>query len=175
MTREPHFLGTPSDELPDIERQPVHVVLDNIRSAFNVGSIFRTSDAGAVSQIWLSGMTAFPPNDRLSKTALGAEDYVPWTYRRKALSAVEELRAADVLVVAVELTDDAVDYREFQWQQPVALVFGHEVDGVRSEVLENCDAAVRIPMRGYKNTINVATAFGIVLFEVLRQWDRCVD
>jgi len=157
-------------ELPPVARNPVHIVLDNIRSAFNVGSIFRTADAGAVEQLHLCGMTAFPPNLKLSKTALGATDYVPWTHRQRTEEALDWLKAAGIPCYAAEATDEALSYTAVAWPQPVAIVFGNEVTGVSPQILARCDGTVRIPMGGYKNTLNVATAFGIVLFEVLRQW-----
>ena len=171
MVIEPHYAGIPADDVPSLPRQPVTVVLDNIRSAFNVGSIFRTADAAPAEHIHLCGMTAFPPNDRLARTALGATDYVPWSYHRKALDAVDSLVERAIPVIAVEVADDAVAHTRFRWPRPVAVVFGHEVHGIRPEVLERCDATVEIPMHGYKNSINVATAFGVVLYEILRQWE----
>ena len=167
---EPHYARTPADELPKIERNPVHVVLDNLRSAYNVGSIFRTSDAGAVEHIHLCGMSAHPPHKKLEKTALGAFDYVPWTYHERTTDALEELGQKDILRVAVEVTENSVPVPDFEWPTPVAIVFGNEVTGINERVLGACDAAVRIPMHGYKNSMNVATAFGIVLYEVLRRW-----
>ena len=167
---EPHYARTPADELPKIERNPVHVVLDNLRSAYNVGSIFRTSDAGAVEHIHLCGMSAHPPHKKLEKTALGAFDYVPWTYHERTTDALEELGQKDILRVAVEVTENSVPVPDFEWPTPVAIVFGNEVTGINERVLRACDAAVRIPMHGYKNSMNVATAFGIVLYEVLRRW-----
>jgi len=157
-------------DLPPIPRNPVHVVLDNIRSAFNVGSIFRTADAGAVAHLHLSGMTAYPPNLKLAKTALGATDYVPWTHRRHSVEALDWLDAEGIPCYAVETTANAPPHTAIAWPQPVAIVFGNEVTGVSPEVLGRCADTVQIPMGGYKNTINVATAFGIVLFEILRQW-----
>lgn len=169
---EPHYRMVTPDALPPVERNPVHVVLDNIRSAFNVGSIFRTADAGAVERMHLCGYTASPPNAKLQKTALGAFDYVPWTQHESAAAAIESLKAEGVPCVAIETADDAQDHTAFNWTEPVAIVFGNEVTGIPREHLDLCDAVVRIPMRGHKNTINVATAFGVVLFEILRQWGR---
>ena len=167
---EPHYARTPADQLPKIERNPVHVVLDNLRSAYNVGSIFRTSDAGAVEHIHLCGMSAHPPHKKLEKTALGAFDYVPWTYHERTTDALEELGQKDIFRVAVEVTENSVPVPDFEWPTPVAIVFGNEVTGINERVLLACDATVRIPMHGYKNSMNVATAFGIVLYEVLRRW-----
>lgn len=172
---EPHYRMARSGELAAIARNPVHVVLDNIRSAFNVGSIFRTADAGAAAHMHLCGMTAYPPNAKLQKTALGAFDYVPWTHYEETGAAVEALRARDVPIIAVEAVADAPRHDVFAWPRPVAIVFGNEVTGVGQETLDGCDGVVRIPMRGHKNSVNVATAFGIVLFEVLRQYEAAEE
>ncbi len=167
---EPHYKGIPPDALSKVDRQPIVVVLDNIRSAFNVGSIFRTSDAGGVSRIDLCGMTAYPPHPRLDRTALGATDYVEWEYHEKTETAIARLRKEGLPVIAIEVTDTAASHVEFAWPSPVAVVFGNEVTGISPDLIAQCDAAVCIPMHGYKNSINVATAFGIVLYEILRQW-----
>jgi len=169
--REPHYAQIPSQALPGITRQPLHVVLDNLRSAFNVGSIFRTADAGAVAHIHLCGMTAHPPNKKLEKTALGALDYVPWTHHVSTVETLAGLREQGIICVAIEAIDSAVPHYDFQWPRASAIVFGNEVTGISPEVISQCDATVRIPMRGYKNTINVATAFGVVMYELLRQWE----
>jgi len=169
---EPHYTMTPTDRLEPVERNPVHVVLDNLRSAFNVGSIFRTADAGAVEHMHLCGMTAYPPNLKLAKTALGAFDYVPWTHHEHTHDALAQLSGQGIRCVAIEVTDHAVPHTAYDWPAPVAVVFGNEVTGIAPETLERCDDVVCIPMFGYKNTVNVATAFGVVLFEVLRRWNR---
>ncbi len=171
-TREPWYTGEPREVRREIVRRPVHAMLDNLRSAFNVGSIFRTADAGAVAHLHLCGMTAHPPHKKLEKTALGAFDYVPWTYYERNRDCLETLKAQGIPLVAVETTEGAVDYQEFHWPQPVAIVVGNEENGVNARVLRQCDATVRIPMAGYKKSINVATAFGIVLYGILDQWRR---
>lgn len=165
--REPHYQGQSPETLAEIRRHPIHIVLDNLRSAFNVGSIFRTADSGAVAHVHLCGMTAHPPHKKLEKTALGAFDYVPWTYYERTSAALEGLRSEGVSIVAVEVTDDAVPMQDFAWETPVALVFGNEVTGISEKTIARCDGVVKIPMQGHKNTINVATAFGIVLYHVL--------
>lgn len=167
--REPHYVGVPRDQLPSIPRSPVHVVLDNLRSAYNVGSIFRTSDAGAVEHIHLCGMSAHPPHRKIEKTSLGAFEYIPWTYYERTSDALEALRERGIPIVAIEVTDDAVPHTTFAWPAPVAVVFGNEVSGINEKTLARCDSVVCIPMRGYKNSINVATAFGVILYEILRQ------
>ena len=154
---------------PAITRIPVHAVLDNIRSAFNVGSMFRTADAAGIQHLHLCGMSAQPPNIKLLKTALGAHEYVPWTYYKNTVDAVRVLRARGIPVIAVETVDHATGLFDGALAQPCAVVFGHEVTGISAEVLALCDGAISIPMLGYKNTVNVATAFGVVVYELLRQ------
>ncbi len=169
---EPHYAGIRGEALPDVPRRPIHVVLDNLRSAFNVGSIFRTADAGAVSHIHLCGMSAHPPHRKLEKTALGAFDYVPWTYHERTADALESLSARGIACVAIEVTDGAIPMDEFAWPSPVAIVFGNEVTGINEHTLAKCDAIVRIPMHGFKNTMNVATAFGVIMYHVIGAWSR---
>lgn len=170
--REPWYAGQPPEERAALPRWPVHVMLDNLRSAFNVGSIFRTADAGAAAHLHLCGMTAHPPHKKLEKTALGAFDYVPWTYYERNRDCMDALEKQGIPVVAVETVPGASDYRDFCWPRPVAIVFGNEENGVNERVLRRCSAVVQIPMFGYKKSINVATAFGIVLFGILEQWRR---
>ena len=170
--REPHYARIPSAELPRIPRNPVHVVLDNLRSAYNVGSIFRTSDAGAVEHIHLCGMSAHPPHRKIEKTSLGAFEYVPWTYYERTSLALEHLHGLGIPIMAIEVAEGAVSHTRYAWPKPVAIVFGNEVTGINEKTLSQCDGVARISMRGYKNSINVATAFGVILFEILRQWDE---
>lgn len=169
---EPHYANTPPDARPPVVRNPVHAVLDNLRSAYNVGSIFRTADAGAVARIHLCGMTAHPPHTKLEKTALGAFEYVPWTYHERVKDCLAGLRADGVTLVACEVADDAVPLGRYDWPCPVAIVVGNEVTGINESIRRRCDATVRIPMHGYKNSINVATAFGVVLYHILGRWGR---
>lgn len=168
--REPHYTNTDIATLEPIPRQSVHVVVDNIRSAFNVGSIFRTSDAGAVAHIHLCGMAAHPPHKKLEKTALGAFEYVPWSYYERVKDCLAALKAQGIPIVAIEVAENAQDLHEFSWPRPVAIVFGNEVTGIHERNLQRCDQVVKIPMHGYKNSINVATAFGIVLYDILGKW-----
>lgn len=150
-------------------RFPIRVVLDNLRSAFNVGSIIRTSDAARVMHVHLCGITASPPHVQLARTALGATRFVPWTRHDDTLDAVRALKADGVAIVALETTASAASYLEADYRFPMALVLGHEVRGVDTRVLAACDQVITIPMWGVKNSLNVATAFGIVTFEILRR------
>jgi 23S rRNA (guanosine2251-2'-O)-methyltransferase len=145
------------------------VVLDNIRSAFNVGSIFRTCDAGGVEHLHLCGISASPPNPKVLKTALGAERTVPWSHHVDAGALLRELRAAGYAIFAVERTERSVPYTEVVFPSKCALVFGHEVAGVARPLLDAADRVIEIPMLGRKNSLNVATSAGIVLFELVRR------
>lgn len=167
---EPHYRDVDWDGLPPIERNPVYVVLDNLRSAYNVGSAFRTSDAAAVAHVYLCGMSAHPPHSKLEKTALGAHSYIPWSYFERTADALAVLKEKGIPIIGIEAIPGATSHYEFAWPRPVAVVFGNEVNGIPERVLSQCDAVVRIPMFGYKNSINVATAFGIILYEIVRQW-----
>jgi len=149
---------------------PVVVLLDNVRSMYNVGSFFRTADAAAVEKLVLTGITASPPKSGIRKTALGAEETVRWEHARDPLPVLDELRGRNFEIAAIETTPHAVDL--FAWAPafPVCIVFGHEVDGIRPEVAARCDTHIRIPMLGAKHSLNVATAGGVVLFELLRKY-----
>lgn len=149
---------------------PVHLVLDNVRSAYNVGSAFRTADAAGIAHVHLCGMSAHPPHAKVHKTALGAEESVPWTYYERTRDCLVRLADENVTRIAVERTDDAVPLPGFTWPRPVAVIFGHEITGIAEKTLARCDEVVQIPMHGHKNSLNVATAIGVVLYDVLRQW-----
>jgi 23S rRNA (guanosine2251-2'-O)-methyltransferase len=149
---------------------PVIAVLDNLRSAFNVGSIFRTSEAARIRELVLCGITPYPPNEKLDRTALGTVHRVPWRHCVSTVEAVRELRRQGVAVWACELAENAVSIRSLFFPRPVALVLGHEASGVSPEVLSETDGIVEVPLYGRKNSLNVATTFGVVIFEVLRQW-----
>jgi tRNA G18 (ribose-2'-O)-methylase SpoU len=151
---------------------PVAVVLDNVRSLYNVGAFFRTMDAAAGQKLILCGITGYPPKRAITKTALGAEETVPWRRSGDALEEVAELSGSGYEIAAIETSVRAVDLFDWAPAFPVCLVFGHEVDGVRPELLERCDTHVRIPMLGRKHSLNVATAGGVAIFELLRKYRR---
>ncbi len=149
-------------------RLPMSVVLDDVRSLHNVGSIFRTADGLGVAKIWLCGITGFPPRAAIAKTALGAEMAVPWEHRRDVVATVRRLKEAGWSIVVLEQTDASVAYSAFSPHPPVCLVLGGEIEGVCSEVVELADAAVEIEMAGIKNSLNVAVAFGVVAYHFRR-------
>ena len=143
---------------------PFCVVLNNIRSLYNVGSIFRTSDGVGVDKLWICGVTGHPPRNQIAKTALGAQDVIPWEYRKDILSLIHELRAENYQIVLLEQTKESVPYEKFQPRFPVCLVLGNEIEGVHQDLLSYCDQSVEIEMEGVKNSLKVSVAFGIVAF-----------
>lgn len=151
---------------------PVAVVLDNVRSMYNVGSFFRTADATAAEKLLLTGITAHPPKNAITKTALGAEETVPWEHHWDPLPPVQTLSARGYEVALVETSLHAVDLFDWQPRFPVCLLFGHETEGVRPALAAIADTHIRIPMLGSKHSLNVATAGGVVLYELLRKYRR---
>jgi 23S rRNA (guanosine2251-2'-O)-methyltransferase len=153
-----------------VVRLPVSVVLDNVRSAYNVGAFFRTLEAVGGSHLFLSGITPTPAHRAVAKTALGAEATLPWSFVPDAASLLDELHAAGTVVAAIETSTTAVDLFEWQPSFPVCVLFGHEVNGIAPALLDRAAVHVRIPMLGRKQSLNVATAGGVVLYELLRQY-----
>lgn len=169
MDRVP-FRATPGSSLYEGLRLPVTILLDNVRSMYNVGSFFRTADGAAIEQLVLSGITARPPHKGIAKTALGAEERVPWRGVENSLVEVEALRNSGHEIAAIETSNRAVDIFDWQPRFPVCVAFGHEVDGLDPRLLDACDSHVRIPMLGLKHSLNVASAGAIVMYELLRKY-----
>ena len=170
------FLATQSGAAYDaIRKIPVTVLLDNVRSMYNTGAFFRTADAAGVEKLLLTGITSFPPQHAITKTALGAEETVAWEHAWDPLPLVRGLRAREYEIVAIETSPHAVDIFDWQPRFPVCVVFGHETDGIRPELLALCDTHVRIPMLGIKHSLNVATAGGVMLYELLRKYRRLTE
>jgi len=148
----------------------IHIVLDNIRSVFNVGSIFRSADgAGSVEKIYLCGMTTPIDNPKLEKTALGATEMIDSEHYDTTQEALGELREKNIPIFSVELTGDAQDFQKVEYPEELALVFGHEKDGVNEEILKESDKKIFVPMRGKKESLNVANCASIVLYEITRE------
>ena len=145
-------------------RLPLCVVVNDIRSLHNVGSIFRTCDGAGVEKLWLCGITGYPPQSEISKTALGAEERVAWEYQKDIVSVIKKLKQQHYQIVLLEQTEDSVMYERFQPQAPTCLVIGNEIGGISDELLPLADAAVEIEMQGIKNSLNVVVAFGIVVY-----------
>ena len=160
-----------TEEFKAQEKLPVVVVLDNVRSMYNVGSMFRTCDGFAVEALYLCGITACPPHKEIAKTALGATESVSWRHFGQTVEAVEELKSLGYKVFAVEQVDTSVSLQEFApaADEKVAVVLGNEVFGVDDEVLALCDGAVEIPQAGTKHSFNVSVAGAIVLWELFRK------
>ncbi len=164
-----HDSSLSPEQFRKLPRRPVHLVLDNLRSAFNVGSLFRVADAARLAEVVLCGYTASPPHHKLEQTALGTTNSVPWRRSEDTAEALRQLRTAGVQVVGLETTSDARSFHEFRCRPPVALVLGNEALGLSQSVLSLCDAVVQVPLAGYKNSLNVAAAGAVVVFDLLRQ------
>ena len=157
-------------EFKAAEKQPIVVILDNIRSMHNVGSVFRTADGFLLEGIVLCGFTPQPPHRDIQKTALGATESVDWWYVQNTLDAVIDLKSKGYKVYAVEQVQGSISLEKFSGMKnaPVALVFGNEVEGVATEVIAACDACIEIPQKGMKHSFNISVAAGIVLWEMVR-------
>lgn len=163
----------PADEISSIPRLPLLALAENIRSLYNVGSIFRTADAVLLGKFILSGYTPTPPRKEIEKTALGATATVPWEYIKDPIDAVRGLQSSGVRVVCLEHTDNSIPYTSVQPTEfPLCLVVGNEITGVSQAVLNECDGAIEIPMLGIKHSLNVAVAFGVAVFELARVYSR---
>jgi 23S rRNA (guanosine2251-2'-O)-methyltransferase len=149
---------------------PAAVLLDNVRSMYNVGAFFRAADGVGLEKLCLCGITAHPPKKAISKTALGAEETVQWEHDWDAVRMAERMRSIGFEIAAIETNPRAVDLYDWQPRFPVCVAFGHEVDGLRPELLAMADVHVRIPMLGQKKSLNVATAGGVVFYELLRKY-----
>jgi tRNA G18 (ribose-2'-O)-methylase SpoU len=157
------------DEFRQAEKNPILVVLDNIRSMHNVGSVFRTADAFLAEGICLCGYTPQPPHRDIHKTALGATETVDWLYFPTTREAVVTLKERGYKIFAIEQVEGSVSLEKFtQLNEKIALVFGNEVEGVDSEVLTLCDGCIEIPQLGMKHSLNISVAAGIVLWEMVR-------
>jgi 23S rRNA (guanosine2251-2'-O)-methyltransferase len=154
----------------NIRPLPVSVMLENVRSLYNVGAFFRTGDAAGIEKLYLAGITGHPPQNMISKTALGAEETLAWEHTREPVALIERLRGAGHEIVAIETSVHAVDLFDWRPRFPVCVLFGHETDGLTPEVGALADTHVRIPMLGMKHSLNVATAGGVVLYELLRKY-----
>lgn len=161
-----------------MKNKKLFLILHNIRSAYNVGAIFRSADGAGVSKIYLTGYTPLPAKTEslhksqaekmLEKTALGAEQSVPWEHFDELSGLVEKLQLEKFSILALEKTVNAVDLRNFQPSFPAALILGNEVEGVEDDFLQRCDTVVSIPMRGVKESLNVSVAAGIAMYELLK-------
>lgn len=159
------------DEFKETEKIPLVVVLDNVRSQNNIGSVFRTSDAFLVEEIILCGITATPPNTEIHKTALGAEDSVNWRYFEDTLTALNRLKAEGYIIYSIEQTENSKSLESLQIDKnkKYAIILGHEVHGVMQEVINSSDGCIEIPQYGTKHSLNVSVTAGIVIWDFFKQ------
>lgn len=157
-----------AEEFKRLDKIPVVVVLDNIRSCHNIGSVFRTSDALLIEKIYLCGISSTPPDKEIRKTALGAENSVAWEYHESTLELINHLKEQGYLLVAVEQVEKSVSLTDFSPEpdSKLALIFGNEVKGVQQSVVDNCDFALEIPQFGTKHSFNISVSVGIVLWDL---------
>lgn len=147
-----------------MNRGDLYLILDNIRSRENVGSIFRTADAVGIKHIYLCGITPTPPHEKIAKTSLGAENYIPWSYIRDTWRIVTRLKKEGISVIGLELTRDSVSAFNLKPKFPAAIVLGNEVKGLSPAILKKCDKKISIPMYGKKESLNVSVAAGIAVY-----------
>ena len=156
------------DEFKSAKKAPLIIILDNIRSLNNIGSVFRTSDAFLVEKIYLCGITATPPHNDIRKTALGSTETVAWEYAEDTLELIEKLKAEGVKVISIEQAEGAIQLHKFipQQQTTYALVFGNEVKGVNQDVVNASDIVIEIPQFGTKHSLNISVSCGVVVWDV---------
>lgn len=162
------------DEFKNASKTPVIIVLDNIRSLHNIGSVFRTADAFRIEALYLCGISGTPPNKEIHKTALGSTESVSWKYFDKTLDAISFLREKNIAVYAVEQAEGSISIEEFSpsFAKPLALVFGNEVNGVDDEILQHIDGCIEIPQFGTKHSLNISVSAGIVIWEIFQKYYR---
>ena len=161
-------------DFKEMEKMPVRIILDNIRSLMNVGSVFRTSDAYLIKEIILCGITATPPHREIQKTALGATESVDWRYVGSTVEAVRELQQQDIKVYAIEQADESkmLDHVQFSFDNEIAIVMGNEVKGVSEEVMELVDDCIELPQFGTKHSLNISVTTGILIWELFQQFQK---
>lgn len=159
------------DEFKQAEKTPIIVVLDDIRSLHNIGSVFRTSDAFLLEKIYLCGITATPPNKEIHKTALGATDTVTWEYAKDVLEVIQKLKDENVKIYSVEQTENSIMLNDFQveTQERYALIFGNEVKGVSQQAIDLSEGVIEIPQLGSKHSLNISVSAGIVIWDLFQK------
>uniref|UniRef100_UPI004049F756 RNA methyltransferase n=1 Tax=Ignavibacterium sp. TaxID=2651167 RepID=UPI004049F756 len=151
----------------------MYVILNSIRSSYNVGSIFRTSDGAMIEKLYLCGYTPHPPKKEILKTALGATESVNWEYVKDPLAVINDLKSKGIKICALELTENSKPYYDLTKNDfPIALVVGNEISGISQDILDQCDLSIEIPQYGIKQSLNVAVAYGIAIFEMRKIFDK---
>ena len=159
------------EESKSIKRHPVYAMADNIRSIYNVGSIFRTSDAALIEKLYLTGYTPYPPRQEIEKVALGATEAVPWKYIKEPEEAVNKIKEKGIKIVPLEITSNSRNYTEINMSDfPMCLILGNELTGVSNEIIEISDFSIEIPQYGFKHSMNVSVAYGVAVMELVRKY-----
>lgn len=160
------------ETLHQVKKMPVYVVLNSIRSSYNVGSIFRTSDGAMIEKLYLCGYTPHPPKKEVLKTALGSQESVTWEYVKDPKEVIIDLKNKGIKICALELTDSSIPYYNVTKNDfPLCLLIGNEISGVSQDLLDLCDFSIEIPQYGIKQSLNVAVAYGIAIFDLRRIYD----
>ena len=159
------------DDFKEAKKTPIFIILDDIRSLHNIGSVFRTADSFLIEKIYLCGITAKPPNKEIHKTALGATETVSWEYSENVLDVIDKLKQNNVSVFAIEQVENATFLNEFKVEKnkKYALVFGNEVFGVNQKAIELCEGTIEIPQLGTKHSLNIAVSTGIVIWDIFQK------
>ncbi|MCY1479935.1 putative TrmH family tRNA/rRNA methyltransferase [compost metagenome] len=159
------------EDFKQAEKTPLIIILDDIRSLHNIGSVFRTADAFLIEKIYLCGITATPPNKEIHKTALGATETVSWEYAKDVLEVIDSLQKENVAVMAIEQVENSISLQEFipKSNQKYALVFGNEVKGVSQEAIKKCQGTIEIPQLGTKHSLNISVSAGIVVWDLFQK------
>jgi len=162
------------ETLHTVKKLPVYVVLNSIRSNYNVGSIFRTSDGAMIEKLYLCGYTPHPPKKEILKTALGSTESVQWEYVKDPKDVILKMKSDGIKVCALELTDKSIPYYKLDKNDfPLCLIIGNEITGVSHELIDLCDFSIEIPQFGIKQSLNVAVAYGVSIFELRKLFDQC--
>ena len=158
------------EEFKNTRKTPITIILDNVRSALNVGSVFRTSDAFLIKKIILCGITATPPNKEIRKAALGSTESIAWEYAKNTIDVITNLKKKGFYIIAIEQTAHANPLEKFNLpDQELAIVLGHEVNGVSQEAVDKCNEVIEIPQFGTKHSLNISVATGIVIWELWKK------
>lgn len=168
-SKELRLMEVLEEERKKIKRNPVYIILDNVLDTYNVGAVFRLADAVGASKVYLCGGTETPPNHRIKKASINTTEWVAWSYSASAVEALQELKTqiSNLKIYAVEQDDRSIPYTKAEYTFPIALVVGHETDGVSKEVLDMADEIVEIPMWGVNKSMNVMVSLAIVLFKAM--------
>ena len=159
------------DEFKSTEKTPIIIVLDNIRSLNNIGSVFRTADAFLIEAVYLCGITAQPPHREIQKTALGATETVTWKYFDSTSEAIDKLKESNYKIASIEQTENSIMLNDFKLseEEKLAVIFGNEVKGVEQDVINNSDAIIEIPQYGTKHSLNISVSCGVIIWDLFKK------